>query len=70
MKWIEVDPAFDGERSWVNPDHIERVDVNTNPEPPWALLTLRSGAQCTISIEQSMHLLSKAMMVEIPRTAE
>lgn len=65
--WIEVDPTHGGERSWVNPQFIERCDVNANPEPPWALLTLRSGATCTVSDIKAMQKLQKVLGTELPR---
>lgn len=65
--WIEVDPTHEGERSWVNPTHVERCDVNASPEPPWALLTLRSGATCTVSQVKAMQTLQKVLGTELPR---
>lgn len=65
--WIKVDPAFDGEMSWVNPEHIERCDVNTDPEPPFALLTMRSGATCTVSDTKAMQRLQKVLSDDLPR---
>lgn len=65
--WIQVDPTHAGEWSWINPTQIERCDVNTNPEPPWALLTLVSGATCTVSEPSGMKALQKAVGVELPR---
>ncbi len=65
--WIQVDPTHAGEKSWVNPAHIERCDANANPEPPWALLTLRSGAVCTVSDANAMKRLAKMMAAEMPR---
>ncbi len=65
--WIQVDPTHAGEASWVNPAHIERCDVNSNPEPPWALLTMRSGAQCTVSEIKAMQRLQKVLVAELPR---
>ncbi len=65
--WIQVDPTHDGEVSWVNPNHIERCDVKSTPEPPYALLTMRSGALCTVSEVHAMQRLQKILMVEIPR---
>jgi hypothetical protein len=53
--------------SWVNPDYIERCDVNANPEPPWALLTMRSGAMCTVSDIKAMQKLQKLLSAELPR---
>ncbi|CAN5326885.1 hypothetical protein BH20ACT3_BH20ACT3_03890 [soil metagenome] len=65
--WIEVDPSHAGERSWVNPNLIERCDVNANPEPPWALLTLRSGSTATVSQVKAMQALQKVLGVDLPR---
>lgn len=65
--WIQVDPTYDGETSWVQPDEIERVDVNANPEPPWALLTLKSGATCTISESKGMKALEKLVGTDLPK---
>lgn len=65
--WIQVDPTHAGEMSWVNPDYIERCDVNANPEPPWALLTMRSGATCTVSDIKAMQKLQKLLSAELPR---
>ncbi len=65
--WIQVDPTHAGEKSWVNPSFIERCDANSNPEPPWALLTLRSGAVCTVSEEGAMKRLAKMLAAELPR---
>jgi len=65
--WIQVDPTHAGEQSWVNPALIERCDVNANPEPPWALLTMRSGAVCTVSDEAAMKRLQKLLAAELPR---
>ena len=65
--WIQVDPTYAGEVSFVHPDHIERCDVNANPEPPWALLTMRSGATCTVSDPKAMQSLQKLVGTELPR---
>ena len=58
--------ADDGE-IWVAGDHVERCDVNAAPEPPFAALTLRSGAICYISDPRSMTKLQRLMGVELPR---
>lgn len=65
--WIQVDPTHAGEWSWVQPADIERVDVNAEPEPPWALLTMRSGATCTVSEPKAMKELEKLLRVELPK---
>lgn len=65
--WIKVDPTHADEVSWVNPQFIERCDVNANPEPPWALLTMRSGATCTVSEIKAMQRLQKVLGDELPR---
>lgn len=65
--WIKVDPTHAGEMSWVNPAHIERCDVNANPEPPWALLTLAGGETCTVSDVKSMQRLQKVLSDDLPR---
>lgn len=65
--WIKVDPSHAGELSWVNPAIIERCDVNSSPEPPWALLTMRSGATCTVSDTKAMQRLQKMISDDLPR---
>lgn len=65
--WIKVDAAYDGEMSWVNPQLIERADVNASPEPPFALLTMRSGATCTVSDIKAMQRLQKILSDDLPR---
>lgn len=65
--WIQVDPTHAGEWSWVPSEQIERVDVNANPEPPWALLTMCSGATCTVSEPDSMKALEKLLRAELPK---
>jgi hypothetical protein len=65
--WIQVDPTHAGESSWVHPDEIERVDVNANPEPPWALITLKSGATCTVSEPKGMKALETLVGTELPK---
>lgn len=65
--WIKVDPMYAGEESFVHPDHIERCDVNANPQPPWALLTLRSGATCTVSDKMAMQRLEKLLVTELTK---
>jgi len=68
--WIEVDSNKAGIKSWVASEHIERCDVNTSPQPPFAALTLRSGMICYISDPNSMKRLQRAMGIELPRSAE
>lgn len=65
--WIQVDPTHAGEMSWVQPNQIERCDVNANPEPPWALLTMRTGATCTVSDPAAMKALEKLLRAELPK---
>ncbi len=65
--WIQVDPTHAGETSWVSPDEVERVDVNANPKPPWALVTLRSGATCTVSSAQAMKVIEKLIGTDLPK---
>lgn len=65
--WIQVDPTHAGEVSWVNPSEILRCDVNTNPEPPWAVLSLRNGDIATVSDPVGMKALQKAIGTELPR---
>ncbi len=65
--WIKVDPTHLGEQSWVNTEYIVRCDVNTDPEPPWATLTMFDGTEAYVGDVQGMKNLQRAIGVELPR---
>lgn len=65
--WVKVDPTHLGEQSWVNADHIVRCDVNADPEPPWATLTMADGTEAFVGDIAGMKNLQRALGVELPR---
>ncbi len=68
--WVQVDPTHAGEKSWINPDSIMRCDVNQEPTPPWAILTLQDGTECTVSEPRAMKILAKLLGTELPKNPE
>jgi len=68
--WVQVDPTHAGEKSWINPDIIQRCDVNQEPTPPWAIITLTDGTECTVSEPRAMKILAKLLGTELPKNPD